>query len=91
MRFRTIILGSASGAVLALGASPAAAQSAQPVPNDPTVQAQESAADPEQGSPQTDDPVQGEGEEIVVTGFRQSLSSTRNIKRNSEQIVDAIV
>jgi hypothetical protein len=91
MRFRTIILGSASGAVLALVASPAAAQSAQPVPNDPTVQAQESAADPEQGSPQTDDPVQGEGEEIVVTGFRQSLSSTRNIKRNSEQIVDAIV
>jgi TonB-dependent receptor len=91
MRFKTIILGSASGAVLALAASPAAAQSGQAVPNDPAVQAQESPADPEQGAPQTDDQAQGEGEEIVVTGFRQSLRSAQNLKRNSEQIVDAIV
>jgi outer membrane receptor protein involved in Fe transport len=46
-----------------------------------------------------DDPVQSAtgadqadaGEEIVVTGFRESLRSARNVKRNSEQIVDAIV
>ena len=95
MRLKAVILCSVSGAVLTLAASPAAAQSTPPVPADTSVEAQESPADPEAGSPQTDDAVQGAeettGEEIVVTGFRQSLSSTRNIKRNSEQIVDAIV
>jgi TonB-dependent receptor len=34
---------------------------------------------------------QADGEEIVVTGLRQSLRSAQNIKRNSEQIVDTIV
>jgi iron complex outermembrane recepter protein len=32
-----------------------------------------------------------EEDAIVVTGFRESLESTRNIKRNSEQIVDSVV
>ncbi len=32
-----------------------------------------------------------EGEAIVVTGIRQSLQSSQNLKRNSDQIVDAIV
>jgi TonB-dependent receptor len=38
-------------------------------------------------------PSQAEGEEetIVVTGLRRSLQSAQNIKRNSDQIVDAIV
>ena len=31
------------------------------------------------------------GEEIVVTGLRRSLQSARNIKRKSQQVVDAIV
>lgn len=30
-------------------------------------------------------------EEIVVTGFRESLASVRNIRRNSQQIIDAVV
>lgn len=88
MRLKSFVLCSTSTAMLAF-ASPAWSQTTGPV--DETVQAQDVPNDPEAGAPQTDDPVQGENEEIVVTGFRQSLSSTRNIKRNSEQIVDAIV
>jgi iron complex outermembrane recepter protein len=93
MRLKTLVLCSTSAAVLGFAASPAAAQQQPPVPADPTVQAQESPADPEAGSPQVDDPVadESEGEAIVVTGFRQSLRSAQNLKRNSEQIVDAIV
>ena len=94
MRLKILALCSSSAA-MALCAAPAWAQSA-PV-SDPAAQAQEQPADPEAGAAQVDDPVQTgaeagvTGDEIVVTGFRQSLRSTRNIKRNSEQIVDAIV
>ena len=98
MRLKPVILCSSSIAMLAISASPAWAQTPPATPPDPTVQAQESPADPEQGSPQTDDPVQtaegadaGEGTEIVVTGLRRSLRSAQNLKRNSEQQVDAIV
>ena len=85
----------------AVAAAPSAAQTTDPAPPpDPTVEAQEQPADPEAGSPQTDDAVQTAAgadqatagdETIVVTGLRRSLQSARNIKRNSEQIVDAIV
>ncbi|HEX8669580.1 MAG TPA: TonB-dependent receptor [Allosphingosinicella sp.] len=100
MRLKTLILCSASTTMLAFAATPALAQTDPAMPVDPTVQAQESPADPDAGSPQTDDAVQtaggadqtaNEGEEIVVTGLRRSLQSAQNIKRNSEQIVDAIV
>ncbi|MDP8913686.1 MAG: TonB-dependent receptor, partial [Pseudomonadota bacterium] len=98
MRLKSVILCSSSVAMLAISASPAWAQTPPATPPDPTVQAQESPADPEQGSPQTDDPVQtaegadaGAGTEIVVTGLRRSLRSAQNLKRNSEQQVDAIV
>ncbi|HVL78646.1 MAG TPA: TonB-dependent receptor [Sphingomicrobium sp.] len=101
MRFKSVVLCSTSAAVLALIASPAAAQSNQPAtPPDPTVEAQESPADPEAGSVQTDDAVQTvagadqavtEDDAIVVTGLRRSLQSAQAMKRNSEQIVDTIV
>ncbi|HEX8215115.1 MAG TPA: TonB-dependent receptor [Allosphingosinicella sp.] len=91
MRFKTIALCSVSFAVLGLCVSPSAAQAQATTPPDPTVEAQESPADPEQGSAQTDDAVEEEGEVIVVTGLRRSLQSAQTIKRNSEQIVDAIV
>ena len=84
----------------ALCSSTAFAQDAAASPPDPTVQAQEQPADPEAGSPQTDDAVEtvagadqapGADQAIVVTGLRRSLQSAQNIKRNSEQIIDAIV
>ena len=100
MRAISTILWSTSAIALTLGATSAAAQTQPAAPPDPTVQAQEQPGDPEAGSPQTDDAVQtvaGQDqagvveEEIVVTGLRRSLQSAQNIKRNSEQIVDAIV
>ncbi len=96
MRLKTLILSSTSFGILALSASPAWAQATQP---ENPQQAQESPADPVTASPEGDDAVQNaagedqvaEGEEIVVTGLRRSLQSAQQIKRNSEQIVDAIV
>ncbi|MDQ4086956.1 MAG: TonB-dependent receptor [Pseudomonadota bacterium] len=94
MRLKSVVLCSTSFAALAIIATPAAAQiEAQ---DEPTPQAQETPGDPEAGSPQVDDAVQtadtGAGEEaIVVTGIRRSLQSAQNIRRNSEQIVDAVV
>ena len=89
---RIWMLSATSGLALALAASPATAQDPAATP-DPNLEAQEQPADPEAGSPQTDAPVQtAAGEDtIVVTGLRRSLTSARNVKRNSEQIVDAIV
>jgi TonB-dependent receptor len=90
MRIKSIALSTASFAALTL-AAPAAAQDQPQTPVDPNVQAQTVPVDPSQGSPQTDDAVAAEGEEIVVTGLRRSLQSAQNLKRNSDQIVDAVV
>ena len=87
MRLKSVVLCSSSLAMLAL-AAPAWAQTTGEAA---AVQTQDVPNDPDAGAPQTDNAVEGEGDEIVVTGFRQSLSSTRNIKRNSDQVVDAIV
>jgi TonB-dependent receptor len=99
MRVKTLVLCSTSGLMLALAATPAAAQGQPATPPDPTVRAQDNPAAPDQGAPQTDDATQSaggaddaaQGDTIVVTGFRRSLQSSQNIKRNSVQIVDAIV
>jgi len=96
MRLKTLVLCSSSAAILAFAGTPALAQSDPVAPPDPTVEAQESPADPDAGSVQTDDAVEtttgADGEnEIVVTGLRRSLQSAQSLKRNSEQIVDAIV
>ncbi|HEX8527843.1 TonB-dependent receptor [Allosphingosinicella sp.] len=83
MRLKTLAYCSVSSLILVAAASPAMAQT------DP-VEAQESPADPEAGSVEGEAAV-AEEETIVVTGLRQSLRSAQGIKRNSEQIVDAIV
>jgi TonB-dependent receptor len=67
---------------------------AQTAPAGTPEQAQTTPAIPP--SPEGDDPVQATndaagGEEIVVTGLRRSLESSQAIKRDSLQIVDAIV
>src|SRR5688572_16522295 len=85
MRLKSIILASASGAAFALSATPAAAQDD---PAETPAEAQESPADTEADAAEA---AAAEEESIVVTGFRGSLRSAQNIKRNSEQIVDSIV
>ena len=83
MRNLTSTLWTGTAIALALAAVPAAAQ---------TTPAQDPAADPAAvpaepiaaAEPAADDT-------IVVTGIRRSLESAKNIKRNSAQIIDAIV
>jgi iron complex outermembrane recepter protein len=89
MRTALHVMLSSSAAALALIAAPAIAQVEAPPP-DPTAEAQEMPADPEAGAVETTDPNVGD-ETIVVTGIRRSLQSAQNIRRNSEQIVDAVV
>jgi len=87
MRMKSLVLCSSSVIMLAV-ASPATAQTTgQTGP----VQTEDVPNDPEAAAPQQDDAVEGEGEEIVVTGLRRSLQSAQSLKRNSDQIVDAIV
>ena len=80
MHLKTLIRCSASAAVLAIASVPAQAQTG--TPGDP-------AAEPAQAAP--GDPAQEGAEDVVVTGIRESLRSQQNIRRNSSQIVDAIV
>jgi TonB-dependent receptor len=78
---------------IAAAASPAIAQD-QPVPPNPGATAQQTPATPAQNpdAPQSPAAAGGTGENaIVVTGLRRSLQSARNVKRNSDQIVDAVV
>lgn len=69
LSWRSIALGTASGMVLAMVATPALAQNTD--------------------SPEPEGE-QKEAEAIVVSGFRASLSSAQNIKRNADTFVDAI-
>jgi iron complex outermembrane receptor protein len=90
MRLKTLVLCSSSVAILAFAATPASAQSDSTTPTDPNVEAQTNPADPATVDPAAATDAESENE-IVVTGLRRSLQSARNIKRNSDQIVDAIV
>jgi len=80
MSRNSLVLFSTTAIAAALFATPASAQD-QPVAASETPPTTASQA----GTPSAS------GEEIVVTGLRRSLQSARNIKRNSQQVVDAIV
>lgn len=81
---RNVLLCSASAVAMLLGSASAQGQQA-PAPNSTSTAAATGAAD--QGSLSADAPAQ----DIVVTGIRSSLKAAEDIKRNSDQIVDAIV
>jgi iron complex outermembrane receptor protein len=88
MRLKTLVLCSSSAAILAFAGTPALAQDDSATqPDATTAEAQTNPADP--AAPAAD--AETTGEDIVVTGLRRSLQSAQNIKRNSDQIVDAIV
>ena len=64
------------------------------MPPNPAATAQQSPAEPAQNAdaPQSAATAAGTNENaIVVTGLRRSMQSARNIKRNSPQVVDAVV
>jgi TonB-dependent receptor len=90
MRLKTLVLCSSSAAILAFAATPALAQDDPATPPDPNAEAQTNPADsPADAADAT--AADAEGETIVVTGLRRSLQSAQSLKRNSDQIVDAIV
>lgn len=97
MRRISTLLGTAATLATALAiSSPATAQTQDVQPPNPAATAQQNPAQPSTSadapvSPATQAPTAAEGNEIVVTGLRRSLQSARNIKRNSPQIVDAVV
>src|SRR5688500_12951297 len=94
MRRISTNLWSTSAMAIALVAAPAAAQTTDvATPPDPTATAQESPADPARNADAPQSPAANAGDDntIVVTGQRRAMQSARNVKRNSDQIVDAIV
>src|SRR5436305_13862779 len=93
-RFNPVLLSSTAGLAMFAAASPVLAK-AQPVaPPNPAATAQQNPAQPAQNADAPQSPAAANassGNAIVVTGLRRSLQSARNIKRNSDQIVDAVV
>src|SRR5437868_9170912 len=78
-RINPVLLSTHGGAAWFVTASPTFA-AAQPVtPPNPAATAQQSPAPADTGNA------------IVVTGLRRALQSARNIKRNSPQVIDAVV
>jgi hypothetical protein len=75
-------------------ATPAAAQDQTVTPPNPAATAQQNPAQPAQNADAPTSAAAAAGTQenaIVVTGLRRSLQSARNIKKNSPQVVDAIV
>ena len=87
------LLTGASVAALAFGAMPAFAQDAtQQTQNNPQVSQDQKQTGPAAATATAQSPSAGNanGQAIVVTGIRASLQSARNIKKNANQMVDAI-
>lgn len=100
MTSKQLLLGSTAALIIGTAGAPARAQtprsgapagpsssrsgqsgnSTNAVPSDNTPQAQENQING-----------QAAGEEVTVTGIRQSLAEAANIKRNADQVVDSIV
>src|SRR4029079_3775149 len=96
MRRVSTLLVSTSVLVFIAPSTPVLAQGSAPVPVDPNATAQQNPAQPTQNADAPQNPAStagttDTGNSIVVTGLRRSLQSARNIKRNSDQVVDAVV
>jgi len=92
MRLSAFIRCSASIAALALAAAPAYAQPPEPSQSPDEGEPIQSAQDTPADNTEIQQEAEAEADDaIVVTGIRQSLRSAQNIRRNSDQIVDAIV
>lgn len=85
MRTITLVQCSATAVAMALATSAAQAQEAPKI----QVSAQEAPAD--DADPSAEDQPEAEGTAIVVTGVRRSIEDAQSIRRQSDQIVDAIV
>lgn len=84
MKRKALLWTTASTIVALTGVSPAMAQAAPATAPQSPAQGDPAAATPA-------DATADAGEDIVVTGFRESLASSRNIRRNSVQVIDSVV
>lgn len=92
-RVNRLLLSSSALAAVFAPASRAAAE-VQPAAPNPAATAQQNPATPAQNADAPQSPaaaLESDQNAIVVTGQRRALQSARNVKRNSPQIVDAIV
>ena len=90
MRKLSSTLWTGTAVALALAAAPAGAQTAQSPATEPAAVPVDEQAAPADAAAATDDPAAGD-DAIIVTGIRKSLESAKNLKRRSNQILDAIV
>jgi TonB-dependent receptor len=93
LRLIARFLAGASVAALGLGAAPAVAQdTTQQTDNNPQVPQDQKQTAPAAATATAQSPSAGNanGQAIVVTGIRASLQSARNIKKNANQMVDAV-
>src|SRR3954464_71154 len=88
-RVGSVIWSTTALTALFAAASPAMAQEQPASPPNPGATAQQNPATPSQNADASTGP--GGENAIVVTGQRRALQSARNVKRNSPQIIDAIV
>jgi iron complex outermembrane recepter protein len=93
MKLRSFGLWSTTAIAAALITTPAFAKKAQPVPPPPNASAQTSTGTEPTASTETNAATNqaAADQTIVVTGLRASLQSSRNIRKNSQQIVDSVV
>src|SRR3954469_17771481 len=88
-RVGSVIWSTTALTALFAAASPAMAQEQPASPPNPGATAQQNPATASQNADASTSP--GGENAIVVTGQRRALQSARNVKRNSPQIIDAIV
>jgi TonB-dependent receptor len=77
-------------AMSALWTAPAYGQTTEPIPSTQSTAAASAEQDTGTSSGSTDTTQVANGDEIVITGIRQSLANSQNIKRNADTVVDAI-
>jgi iron complex outermembrane receptor protein len=88
-RRRTLLCGAALLALALGGTAPAIAQD-QPAPADaPDEATQDNSANPS-APPNAGSAEAGEGDEIVVTGFRAALENAVNEKKQRDQIIESV-
>jgi len=96
MRHVNFVLFSTTAGIAMIGAaSPALAKAPPVTPPNPAATAQQNPAQPAQNADAPTSAAAANGPDtgnaIVVTGLRRALQSARNIKRNSPQVIDAVV
>src|SRR5688500_10835182 len=97
LRLSFLLHGVSALAFCTLAAAPAYAQAPKPKPQDTQGTAGQTQGSDEAEAPETrvadstdveEQSAEGQEGDIIVTGLRQSLANSQNIKRNADTVVD---